>query len=270
MEKKETILNKNEKDKSFSGKDVIKIENLKVSFGEKTVLSNINMTVDEGKTYVILGKSGTGKSVLLKCIVGLVLPDSGKIEVLGKDIPTLNEKELDEIRSKVGFIFQSAALYDSMSVRENLEFPLSRHEKLSDEELDKRIKDALKSVDLEDSIDKMPSELSGGMRKRIGVARTLILNPKIMLWDEPSTGLDPATAREISYLIVKMQKDFNVSSIVVTHDIQCANIVSDKILVLKNGEFVTDGTFEEVQNSDDEFVKSFFEEVDNSKHNGKH
>ena len=157
-----------------------------------------------------------------------------------------------------------------MSVRENLEFPLVRHINLSDDEVNKRIEDVLKSVDLFDAIEKMPSELSGGMRKRIGVARSLILKPEIMLWDEPTTGLDPATAREISYLIVKMQKDFNVSSIIVTHDIQCANIVSDKILVLKDGEFITDGTFEELEISEDEFVKSFFEEVDKGNHHGKH
>ncbi len=270
MEKKDSILLNKKTEDTFTGNNIIEIEHLKVSFGEKVVLADINMAVNKGKTVVILGKSGTGKSVLLKCIVGLVLPDSGKIEVLGKNIPSLSNKELDKIRSRIGFIFQSAALYDSMSVRENLEFPLVRHINLSDDEVNKRIEDVLKSVDLFDAIEKMPSELSGGMRKRIGVARSLILKPEIMLWDEPTTGLDPATAREISYLIVKMQKDFNVSSIIVTHDIQCANIVSDKILVLKDGEFITDGTFEELEISEDEFVKSFFEEVDKGNHHGKH
>ncbi|RPI18034.1 MAG: ATP-binding cassette domain-containing protein [Ignavibacteriae bacterium] len=242
-------------------KNVIEISDLKLSFGNNAVLQGIDLEVKKGETVVVLGKSGTGKSVLLKCIVRLIMSDSGKINVLGMDVLTLNDKELVKLRTKIGFIFQQAALYDSMTVRENLEFPLERHENLDEDEHNKRIEEVLESVSQKESIDKMPSELSGGMRKRIGVARTLILKPEIMLWDEPTTGLDPATSREISYLIVKMQKDFNVSSIVVTHDMSCAKIVSDRIVVLKDGKFIIEGTYEELSKSDDEFVKSFFEEV---------
>jgi phospholipid/cholesterol/gamma-HCH transport system ATP-binding protein len=246
---------------AIEDKNVIEISGLKLSFGEKVVLEQIELNVRKGETVVVLGKSGSGKSVLLRCIVRLIIPDTGKIVVLDKDVISLNERELADLRTKVGFIFQQSALYDSMTVRENLEFPLVRHENLKGKEYDERIEEVLKSVDLIETMDKMPSELSGGMRKRIGVARTLILKPEIMLWDEPTTGLDPATSREISYLIIKMQKDYGVSSIVVTHEMSCAKIVGNRIVVLKEGKFAEEGTYDELKKSDDEFVKSFFVEV---------
>jgi len=238
---------------------VIDIEHLKKSFGKNEILKDINLQVERGETVVTLGKSGTGKSVTLKCIVELIRPDSGIIKVLGKNIPELSYEALQYIRKKIGFVFQSAALYDSMSVRENIEFPLDRNSDLDEDGINKRVEEVLKDVGLSDSIDKMPSELSGGMRKRLGVARTIALKPEIMLWDEPTTGLDPATAREISNLIVDMQKKYKVSSIVVTHDMMCAKIVSDRIVVLKDGIYTNSGTFDKLQKSDDEFVRSFFE-----------
>lgn len=238
---------------------VIDIEHLKKSFGKNEILKDINLQVEKGETVVTLGKSGTGKSVTLKCIVGLIYPDSGIVKVLGKNIPDLSYEALQYIRKKTGFVFQGAALYDSMSVRENIEFPLVRNSDLDQGGINKRVEEVLKDVGLSDSIDKMPSELSGGMRKRLGVARTIALNPEIMLWDEPTTGLDPATGREISNLIVDMQKKYKVTSIVVTHDMVCAKIVSDRIVVLNDGKYANSGTYEELHQSDDEFVRSFFE-----------
>jgi phospholipid/cholesterol/gamma-HCH transport system ATP-binding protein len=242
-----------------SGNIVINVENLSKSFGSNTVLRNINLKVREGETVVTLGKSGSGKSVILKCLVRLLFPDSGMVNILGEDMLALDEDELQQIRKRIGFIFQNAALYDSMSVRENLMFPLVRHFKLSKSEIDDKVFEVLENVGLTEAIDKMPSELSGGMRKRIGLARTLILNPEIMLYDEPTTGLDPATAREISSLILKMQEKFSVTSIVVTHDMECAKITADRIVVLENGIFSSEGTYEELEKSTDKFVKSFFE-----------
>jgi phospholipid/cholesterol/gamma-HCH transport system ATP-binding protein len=238
---------------------VVNIEHLKITLGGNEILKDINLKVYRGETVIILGKSGSGKSVTLKCIIGLMTPESGTVNVLKKSVPDLGIKELQEFRTKLGFIFQSGALYDSMSVRENLEFPLVRHEKLSAEDIEARIRETLSDVGLEDAIDKMPSELSGGMRKRIGLARTLVLKPEIMLWDEPTTGLDPATSVEISKLILKMQEKFKVTSIVVTHDIKCAELTADRIVVLKDGVFAAGGTFEELEKSGDEFVRGFFE-----------
>jgi len=237
---------------------VIDIEHLKISLGSNEILKDINFKVHKSETVIILGKSGSGKSVTLKCIIGLMIPDKGKIKVLKKNVPDLDIAELQEFRTKIGFIFQSGALYDSMSVRENLEFPLIRHEKLSADEVEKRIKEALADVGLAESIDKMPSELSGGMRKRIGLARTLILKPEIMLYDEPTTGLDPATSEEISKLILKMQEKFKVSSVIVTHDIKCAKLTGNRIVVLKDGIFTAEGRFDDLKESDDEFVSGFF------------
>lgn len=246
--------------KKVSGNDaVIEIEHLKITLGGNDVLKDINLEVKRGESLVTLGKSGSGKSVTLKCIVGLMMPSGGKVSVLGKNIASLNIRELQDLRGRVGFIFQSGALYDSMSVRENLEFPLVRHEKLTGEEVEIRVREALADVGLEDAIDKMPSELSGGMKKRIGLARTLILKPEIMLYDEPSTGLDPATSKEISNLILKMQEKFKVSSVIVTHDMECAKLTADRIVVLKNGVITAEGSFDELQKSEDEFVRGFFQ-----------
>lgn len=240
---------------------VVDIEHLKKSFGKSEILKDINLQIKRGETIVTLGKSGTGKSVTLKCIVGLITPDSGKVKVLGKNIPDLSYEALQYMRKKIGFVFQSGALYDSMSVRQNLEFPLMRNTDLSKEEIDKKVEEVLKDVGLSEAIDKMPSELSGGMRKRIGVARTIIMNPEIMLWDEPTTGLDPETTRDISHLIVRMQRKYKVSSIVVTHDMICAKIVANRIVVLNDGKYTESGTYDELEQSKDEFVRTFFEEV---------
>lgn len=238
---------------------VIQIKGLKKNFGSKEVLRNINLEVHKGENVVVLGRSGQGKSVTIKCIVGLLRPDGGTLEVLGKEITALNEDELRGVREKVGFLFQGAALYDSMTVRENLEFPLRRVLKLKDQaEIDKRVEEMLANVGLADSIDKMPSDLSGGMKKRIGLARTLILNPGIMLYDEPTTGLDPITSREISNLMLEMQKKYDVSSIIITHDMVCAKTTSNRIVIMDNGEFIAEGTYEELEHSPDNFINSFF------------
>jgi phospholipid/cholesterol/gamma-HCH transport system ATP-binding protein len=249
------------KSKQFTEKEVvISIQHLKKILGGNEILKDINLKIYRGESLIILGKSGSGKSVTLKCIVGLMMPDSGKVNVLGEEIPNLTFRELQDLRKKVGFIFQSGALYDSMSVRENLEFPLVRHEKLNADEIAKRIRGVLEDVGLDESLNQMPSELSGGMRKRIGLARTLILKPEIMLYDEPTTGLDPATSGEISKLILKMQEKFKVTSVIVTHDINCARLTADRIVVLKEGVFAAEGTFDELKKSGDDFVKGFFEE----------
>jgi len=236
---------------------MIKIENLHKRFGDLVVLDDVSFEVPEGQTFVILGRSGTGKSVLLKCIVRLLEPDSGKIFINGKNILELSHKELNELRKEIGFLFQSAALYDSMSVRENLAFPLIRHTDLSEEEIELRVKEMLRLVGLENAIDKMPSELSGGMRKRIGLARALILNPKIMLYDEPTTGLDPVTSKEIAKLILDMQRKFKMTNIVVTHDMVVALSTADKILLLDKGKLIFEGTPDELVNSEIEIAKEF-------------
>jgi phospholipid/cholesterol/gamma-HCH transport system ATP-binding protein len=239
-------------------KVLVEIEHLKKSFGSKNVLRDINLSVKEGENLVILGKSGSGKSVLIKCMVGLIEADEGKINVLGKAIGDLNEEELNQVRKKIGFLFQSGALYDSMTVRENLEFPL-REMKSKQEEKEQLVVEALQHVGLEEAIDKMPSELSGGMRKRVGLARTLILKPEIILYDEPTTGLDPITSKEISKLIVEIQKKYNTASVIITHDVECARIAGNRLVIIKEGECVAEGTFIELQNSKDEWVHSFFE-----------
>lgn len=238
---------------------VIQIEHLKKSFNGNEVLKDINMIVREGENVVILGKSGIGKSVLIKCIVGLIYPDSGILKVFGQNVTEMSSKELNKMRTKVGFIFQGNALYDSMTVRENLEFPLRRNKVITDPHLiDGLIVEALENVGLVDAIDKMPSELSGGMKKRIGVARTLILKPEIILYDEPTTGLDPLTSREISNLILRIQNKYKASSIIISHDLNCSKITSNRMLILHEGEIRAEGTFDELKNSDDEWIRSYF------------
>ena len=238
---------------------VIAMKHVKKSFGTKKVLSDVNMELHKSENLVILGRSGTGKSVTIKCIVGLLEYDGGTLTVFGEEVNQLNEDKLKELRIKVGFLFQNSALYDSMSVRENLEFPLIRVLKIKDRaELDKKVEEVLESVGLKDAIDKMPSDLSGGMRKRVGLARTLILNPEVMLYDEPTTGLDPITSREISELILEMQKKYKTSSIIITHDMACAEITSDRILLLNDGTFIAEGTYNELKTSKNELITDFF------------
>jgi phospholipid/cholesterol/gamma-HCH transport system ATP-binding protein len=238
---------------------VIHIRRLKKSFAGVEVLKDIDLDVHRGENVVILGKSGTGKSVTIECIVGMLLPDGGEVRVFGDEVTEMNEKQLKELRTKIGFLFQSGALYDSMTVRENLEFPLTRVLKIKNQaEIDRRVEEVLDGVGLMDAIDKMPSDLSGGMRKRVGLARTLIVKPEIMLYDEPTTGLDPITSREISQLILKMQKKYKITSIIITHDMECAEITADRVVVLNEGEFVADGSLDDIKESKDEFVRSFF------------
>ena len=235
------------------------MHNIKKSFGKKEVLKDINMHLYKGENLVVLGKSGTGKSVTIKCMVGLLVQDEGTAVVLGEDVNQLPSDQLKELRAKVGFLFQSAALYDSMTVRENLEFPLTRVLKLKDQnDITQRIEEVLEAVGLASAIDMMPSDLSGGMRKRIGLARTLILKPEIMLYDEPTTGLDPITSREISELILQMQQKYKTSSIIITHDMACAEVTADRILVMNDGTIVAEGSYQELQNSEDKLVRSFF------------
>ncbi len=239
---------------------IIDISGLCKSFGKDNhVLKGIDLTVKKGENLVILGKSGSGKSITIKCLVGLVAADKGKINVFDADITTPDNHQLNKIRVRIGFLFQNAALYDSMTVRQNLAFPLKRHSKnLSSEEVEDAIIEALESVGLADAIDKMPSELSGGMRKRIGLARTLILKPEIILYDEPTTGLDTITSREISELILAIQKKNKTSSIIITHDMACAKLTGDRLLILKDGVIDAEGSYEALEKSDDSWVRSFF------------
>jgi phospholipid/cholesterol/gamma-HCH transport system ATP-binding protein len=251
---------KAEKENKQNDLIVVRMEHLNKSFGNNHVLQDINLVMNKGENLVILGKSGTGKSVLIKSIVGLVEIDEGKLFILGQNISQLNDNELIEIRKKIGFLFQSAALYDSMTVRENLEFPLRRQlHTIPKDEMNSLVKEALLNVGLAETIDLWPSELSGGMRKRLGLARTLILKPEIMLYDEPTTGLDPITSKEISHLILEVQKKYNTSSIIITHDIACAKLIANRIIVLKDGICAAEGSYGDLKDSADAWTRSFFE-----------
>ena len=238
---------------------VISINGLFKSFGDLHVLKGISLNVLKGENVVVLGKSGTGKSVLIKIIVGLLKPDKGEVIVLGQAVDKLNDKELDTLRLRIGFSFQNSALYDSMNVYQNLAFPLTMNVKnLTKNEVDEAVEDALDAVGLKDKITQMPSDLSGGQRKRIGIARTLILKPEIMLYDEPTSGLDPVTSADINELINKVQLKYNTSSVIITHDLTCAKATGDRIAMLIDGKFLKVGKFEEVFNTEDEQVKSFY------------
>jgi phospholipid/cholesterol/gamma-HCH transport system ATP-binding protein len=238
---------------------VIEITNLKKSFGEQEVLKDISISLSNGENLAILGKSGSGKSVLIKCIVRLLTADGGTIRVLGEDVGKINTRELGTLREKIGFLFQSGALYDSMTVRQNLEFPLRRIKRdLSHKEMDEIIEEVLKNVGLSEAIDKMPSQLSGGMRKRISLARTLVVDPLIMLYDEPTTGLDPVTSNEISLLINDIQKKYKTSSIIITHDIECARATANHLIMLQDGKIYLEGNIEKFEKSDDTLIRSFF------------
>lgn len=258
MEKEKAEPVKKKADKNAAGEVIVDIQHLSKSFGDNHVLKDMNITVNKGENLVVLGKSGSGKSVLIKCMVRLLPADKGTITVLGNDITALKDHELNEVRKKIGFLFQSAALYDSMTVSENLAFPL-RDQKKTPEEIDQLITEGLQSVGLPDAGPLMPSELSGGMRKRIGLARTMILKPDIMLYDEPTTGLDPITSKEISKLILEVQTKQQTSSIIITHDIECARITANRIIVIKDGAVAAEGTYKELEKSEDEWVRSFFE-----------
>ena len=238
---------------------IIEIKNLHKTFGSNKVLQGVNISVNAGEDLVILGRSGSGKSVTIKCLVGLVAADKGQINVFGTDITKLDNSELNKIRAKIGFLFQNGALYDSMSVRQNLAFTLKHHDRnIPSDEVEKQIKEALESVGLIEAIDKMPSELSGGMRKRIGLARALIIKPEIMLYDEPTSGLDTITSREITELMLSIQKKRKTTSIIITHDMASAKLAGNRIMILKDGKINAEGSYDELEKSPDEWVRSFF------------
>lgn len=239
---------------------VLEIKNLNKSFGDNHVLKNFNMKLHKGENLVIMGKSGSGKSVMIKCLVGLIQADSGIISVMHKDITTLNQTALDILRSDIGFLFQGSALYDSMTVRENLEFPLRRHSGRFEKNMDTEalVMEALENVGLAHTVDLMPAELSGGMQRRVALARTLILRPKIILYDEPTSGLDPITAKEIIILMQDIQKKYNTSSLIITHDVDCARTISDRMVLLIDGTNYAEGTFETLSAATDPKIKAFF------------
>jgi phospholipid/cholesterol/gamma-HCH transport system ATP-binding protein len=242
---------KDEKDKP------IVVKALRKSFGEQTVLNGIDLTVAPGENLAVLGRSGTGKSVLLKLIIGLQQPDSGSICIHGQEIAGLPIDQLNEIRKKIGFLFQQAALYDSLTVEENVAFPLDRHLKISAAERKERVRELLSNVGMDHDLEKLPSEISGGMQKRVGLARALALEPDILLFDEPTAGLDPITAAEIDKLIVELKKRRKMTSVVVTHDIRGAKTFSDRLALMDQGNIVAEGTFEDLQKSRDKFVVQF-------------
>ena len=249
-----------QKDTTDQREIVLEVKDLKKSFGDNHVLKGFNLKLHKGENLVIMGKSGSGKSVMVKCMVGLLQADSGVITVMKKDITELNQEALDILRSDIGFLFQGSALYDSMTIRENLEFPLRRHKKKVEEgaDLEALVKEALESVGLLKSIDSLPSELSGGMQRRAAMARALILKPKVMLYDEPTAGLDPITSKEIIQLMHNIQKQYDTSSIIITHDVDCARVISDRMILLIDGEDYVEGTFKELSTSDDPQVQAFF------------
>ncbi|MFD2564427.1 ABC transporter ATP-binding protein [Aquimarina rubra] len=239
---------------------VLELKELRKSFGDNHVLNGFSLQLFEGENLVVMGKSGSGKSVMIKCLVGLMQADSGSIKIKGQDITVLGQTELDVLRTEIGFLFQGSALYDSMTVRENLEFPLRRHkEKLKMKETTEAlVMEALENVGLAHAIDLMPAELSGGMQRRIALARALILKPKIILYDEPTTGLDPITAKEIIQLMRSIQKKYGTSSLIITHDVDCARVISNRIILLVDGINYAQGTYQELSQSDDPHVKAFF------------
>lgn len=238
---------------------VIEVRDLKISFGEQPVLNGLNLDLYERENLVVLGKSGSGKSVLIKCIVQLLQADSGSIEVFGKEMNKIGKKDLEELRKDIGFLFQSGALYDSMTVRQNLEFPLRRIRKeLDEKQIAAKVQEVLENVGLPDTADKMPSQLSGGMKKRIGLARTIIVDPKILLYDEPTTGLDPITSDEISQLMNAVKKQYKTSSIIITHDIACVKTVADRIIMINDGILYKEGTYHDFATSKDSFIRSYF------------
>ncbi|MDP3945556.1 MAG: ATP-binding cassette domain-containing protein [Lutibacter sp.] len=236
---------------------ILRIKDLKKSFGDNHVLNGFTLELFEGENLVLMGKSGSGKSVMIRCLVGLMQPDEGTLEIMGKDISKLAQKEFNELRTQLGFLFQGSALYDSMTVRENLEFPMRQQNKTEEESL-KLVLEALDSVGLSDAIDLMPEELSGGMKRRIALARAIILKPKIIIYDEPTTGLDPITAKEIIQLMRNIQLNYKTSSLIITHDVDCARVISNRMILLIDGINYAEGTFEELSANKDEKIQAFF------------
>ncbi len=236
---------------------IIRIKDLRKSFDENHVLNGFSMELYKGENLVIMGKSGSGKSVMIKCLVGLMQPDSGKIEIMTKDILRLKQNDLNSLRTEIGFLFQGSALYDSMTVRENLEFPL-RQRKNNVEDKEKLVIEALKSVGLTGAIDLMPNELSGGMKRRVALARAIILHPKIIIYDEPTTGLDPITAKEIIELMRNIQQQYGASSLIITHDVDCARVIANRMILLIDGVNYAEGTFKEISSSKDKKIQAFF------------
>ncbi len=239
---------------------VVRIQELYKSFGDNKVLNGFNMVLRKGENLVVMGKSGSGKSVMIKCLVGLMVPDSGVVEVLGEDIARLNQVDLDELRSDIGFLFQGSALYDSMTVRENLEFPMRRHRKKFEGVTDTLplVQEALENVGLAHTMDLMPEELSGGMKRRIALARAIILKPKLILYDEPTSGLDPITAKEIIGLMRSIQKKYGTSALIITHDVDCARVISERMILLVDGINYAEGTYQELVTSSDPKINAFF------------
>jgi phospholipid/cholesterol/gamma-HCH transport system ATP-binding protein len=243
---------------------LISIDKLRIGFEDQSVLKDISLKLLDGENLVVLGKSGSGKSVLIKCIVRLLIPESGTINVFGQDLKSLKREELDEARRKIGFLFQGGALYDSMTVKQNLEYPLRRiRQNLTKKEISEKVAKALENVGLSDTLNKMPSQLSGGMRKRISLARTIIVDPVVMLYDEPTTGLDPATSDEISSLINDVQKKYKTSSLIITHDIECVRSTADRIIMIDEGLVYAEGSLKDFESSADPLIKSFFKKVSN-------
>jgi phospholipid/cholesterol/gamma-HCH transport system ATP-binding protein len=251
------VPNKEPNKRSVKNAPPVRVQSLSKSFGEQTVLKGINLEVAQGETLSVLGRSGTGKSVLLKLIIGLHQPDSGSIRVCGEEVTNLPLKQLNEVRKKIGFLFQQAALYDSLTVGENVAFPLRRHSRMSDDQRNERVRELLANVGMEQDAHKMPAEISGGMQKRVGLARALALEPDILLFDEPTAGLDPITATEIDDLILRLQKERHMASVVVTHDIRGAQVVSDRLALIRDGQILIEGTFEDLRKSRDPFVMQF-------------
>jgi phospholipid/cholesterol/gamma-HCH transport system ATP-binding protein len=236
---------------------IIKIKDLRKSFEQNHVLNGFSMELQKGENLVIMGKSGSGKSVMIRCLVGLMQPDSGEIEIMSKDIINLEQKELNNLRTEIGFLFQGSALYDSMTVRENLKFPLRKRE-IDSTDAEDLVLEALKSVGLTEAIDLMPIELSGGMKRRIALARAIILHPKIIIYDEPTTGLDPITAKEIIELMRNIQAMYGASSLIITHDVDCARVIANRMILLIDGINYAEGTFKEISSSKDKKIQAFF------------
>jgi len=254
------IKNVNMTDINPNNDPIIEIKDLRKSYGEHHVLNGFNMTLNTGENLVVMGKSGSGKSVMIKCLIGLETADSGSITIMGEKIDELSRSKLDELRTEIGFLFQGSALYDSMTVRENLEFPLRRHTKKFGvlKDTTPLVMEVLENVGLAHTIDLMPEELSGGMKRRIALARTLILQPKIILYDEPTTGLDPITSKEIILLMKSIQQKYNTTAIIITHDVDCARVISNRMILLVDGINYAEGTFQELSTSTDPKIQAFF------------